>query len=80
MVDRAGRTRPPVLAAGLCPNLNLLERVWHFLKQKLACHRFWADQEGLRQAAITRLDQTEAHFHVPKRPAIRLVHNFCQSA
>jgi transposase len=62
------------------PNLNLLERVWHVLKQKLACRHFWADREGLRQAAITLLDQTEAHFHTPKRPAIRLAHNFCQSA
>ena len=62
------------------PTLNLLERVWRFLKQKLACHRFWADPAGLDQAARTLLGQTEARFHAPDRPAIRLGHNFCQSA
>ena len=63
-----------------CPNLNLLERVWRFQKQKLARHRFWADRDGLRQVAATLLDQTEAHFHTPDRPAIRLGHDLCQSA
>ena len=70
-----GRVLPFWLPA-YCPNLNLLERVWRFLKQKLACHRFWADRDGLRQAAATLLDQTEACFHTPDRPAIRLGHNF----
>jgi transposase len=77
--DQQGRVLPFWLPA-YCPNLNLLERVWRFLKQKLACHRFWADQEGLRQAAATLLDQTEACFHSPKRPAIRWGHDLCQSA
>lgn len=62
------------------PTLNLLERVWRFLKQKLACHRFWADQNALRQAAATLLSQTQARFHTPDRPAIRLVHDLCESA
>lgn len=62
------------------PHLNLLERVWRYLKQKLACHRFWADPAGLRQAAMTLLTQIAAPFHPPKRPAIRLELNFCQSA
>jgi len=57
-----------------------MERVWRFLKQKLACHRFWADQEELRQAAATLLDQTAARFHTPDRPAIRLGHYLCQAA
>ena len=77
--DQQGRVLPFWLPA-YCPNLNLLERVWRFLKQKLACHRFWADQEGLRQAAATLLDQTEACFHSSKRPAIRCGHDLCQSA
>jgi transposase len=77
--EQDGRCLPFWLPA-YAPTLNLLERVWHFLKQKLACHRFWADREGLRQAAITLLDQIEAQFHAPKRPAIRLTHNFCSSA
>jgi transposase len=62
------------------PHLNLLERVWRYLKQKLACHRFWADPAGLRQAALTLLNRIAAHFHAPKRPAIQLEQNFCQSA
>ena len=62
------------------PNLNLLERVWRFLKQKLACHRFWADGDALGRTAGALLDQTHAHFHAAHRPAIRLAHNFCQSA
>jgi transposase len=74
-----GRLLPFWLPA-YTPNLNLLERVWCFLKQKLACHRFWADREGLRGAAATLLDQTEARFHTPDRPAIRLGHDLCQSA
>ena len=59
-----GRVLPFWLPA-YAPNLNLLERVWRFLKQKLACHRFWADRDGLRHAASTLLDQTEARFHTP---------------
>ena len=77
--DQQGRVLPFWLPA-YCPNLNRLERVWRFLKQKLACHRFRADQEGLRQAAATLLDQTEACFPSPKRPAIRWGHDLRQSA
>jgi transposase len=62
------------------PHLNLLERVWRFLKQKLACHRYWADPAGLGQAARTLLDDTEARFHSPDHPNLRLGHNFCESA
>jgi hypothetical protein len=62
------------------PHRNLQERVWRFLKHKLACHRFWADPVGLTQAAGTLLDQTMARFHSPDRPAIRLGHDFCASA
>lgn len=76
---QAGRVLPFWLPA-YAPKLNLLERVWRFLKQKLACHRFWADREGLRAAAATLLAQTAAQFHTPNRPAIRLGQNFCQSA
>jgi transposase len=62
------------------PHLNLLERVWRFLKQKLACHRFWAEPARLAQVAMTLLAQTEARFHRPEHPNIRLGQNFCQSA
>lgn len=55
------------------PHLNLIERVWRFLKEKLACHRFWADIEALETAAATVLDRIEAHFHTTDGPAIRLI-------
>jgi transposase len=28
------------------PQLNLIERVWRFVKQKLGCHRYWTDRDG----------------------------------
>jgi hypothetical protein len=77
--DQEGRALPFWLPA-YCPNLNLLERVWRFLKHHLACHRFWADREGLAHTAAAILDQTHACFHATEYPAIRLGHNFCQSA
>jgi len=76
---QGGRVIPfwlPVYA----PTLNLIERVWRFLKQKLACHRFWADVGGLEAAAATLLDRMEARFHTDHPPAIRLVQNFCEAA
>jgi transposase len=62
------------------PHLNLIERVWRFLKQKLACHRFWADVEGLQTAAAYLLNHVEAHFHTDDPPSIRLVDNYCEAA
>jgi len=76
---QGGRIVPLWLPA-YAPTLNLIERVWRFLKQKLACHRFWGDVAGLAAAAETLLDQTEARFHADPPPAIRLVHNFCEAA
>ena len=70
----------PVWLPTYAPHLNLLERVWRFLKQKLACHRFWDDPTGLGHLALTLLDQTEARFHRPDRPNLRLGQNFWQSA
>jgi transposase len=77
--DQGGRMIPfwlPVYA----PQLNLIERVWRFLKGKLACHRFWADAAGLEAAAAALLERTEARFHAAHRPAIRLVQDFCEAA
>lgn len=62
------------------PNLNLIERVWRWLKQKLACHRFWADIDGLQAAAATLLDRLEAHFHCEGRPSLVLRKDFCKAA
>jgi transposase len=62
------------------PKLNLMERVWRFLKHKLACHRFWADVAGLEAAAARLLDQMEAHFHAEPGPSIFLRNDFCEAA
>jgi hypothetical protein len=62
----------PVYAA----HLNLIERGWHFLNQKLACHRFWADVESLDAAITTLLDRLTARFHRDDGPAIVLHKNF----
>lgn len=62
------------------PNLNLMERVRRFLKQKLACHRFWNDVEGLEAATATLLDLMEAHFSPYAAPGIRMVKDVCEVA
>lgn len=77
--EQQGRITPlwlPVYA----PNLNLMERVWRFLKQALACHRFWADVAGLETAAATLLDRLEARFHAMPPPSLHLRQDFCESA
>lgn len=76
---QAGRVTP-FWQPAYTPTLNLMERVWRFLKQKLACHRFWNDVAGLEAVAATLLDQVEAHFHADHAPGIRLVRNFCEAA
>jgi transposase len=54
------------------PKLNLIERVWRFLKQKLACHRFWQDQPGLIAFAQTILERLRACFGLPDDGAPRI--------
>lgn len=62
------------------PTLNLMERVWRFRKQKLACHRFWNDVAGLETAVATLLARIEAHVHSERGPSIVLRNNFCEAA
>lgn len=62
------------------PQLNLIERVWRFLKSKLACHRFWNDLDALQSAAQTVLDGTRATFAAATYPHITLGQDFCKSA
>lgn len=76
---QGGRITPfwlPVYA----PQLNLMERVWRYLKHKLACHRFWNDVAGLEAAATMVLERTTAGFHATIRPGIWLSQNFCETA
>ena len=75
------RVRPLWLPA-YSPELNLIERVWRHLKDKLANHRWWADLPALEQATGLLLDHTTARFHrpggiiTPRHP----VHHLCEAA
>lgn len=63
-----------------CPNLNLIERVWRWLKQKVACHRVWNDVESLQATAETLLDGLTTRFHADDGPSLVLHKDFCNSA
>jgi hypothetical protein len=66
------RLRPLWLPA-YAPQLNLIERVWRYLKDKVGCHRWWNDLDRLMRATDTLLDHLTVHFHADARPAFRLV-------
>jgi len=70
----------PFFLPAYTPQLNLIERLWRYLKGKLACHRWWNDLERLQQAAQTWLTGLEVHFHASDGPAFRPLHNFCETA
>lgn len=57
------------------PQLNLIERVWRFLKSRLACHRYWNDLPGLVDLAEQIIIHTRARFAAPTYPHIKLVQN-----
>ena len=73
------RVRPLWLPA-YAPQLNLIERLWRHLKDKLSCHRWWADQEALEDATSHLLSHLEARFHQPDPGGIALVRNLCEAA
>ena len=62
------RVRPLWLPA-YAPELNLLERVWGYLKDKLSGHRWWADQAELENATARLLSHLLARFHHPIQTA-----------
>ncbi|HEV2126160.1 MAG TPA: IS630 family transposase [Chloroflexota bacterium] len=69
----------PLWLPAYSPELNLIERVWRHLKDKLANHRWWADLPALEHATGVLLDHLRAEFHRPDC-GIRLVHNFSNAA
>ena len=71
---------PAFFLPAYSPQLNLIERLWRYLKAKLACHRWWNDLQRLQQAAQTLLTGLEVHFHATDGPAFRPPHNFCETA
>ena len=77
------RCRPhvcPFFLPVYTPEVNLIERVWRHLKDKLSCHRWWADWHTLWQAAEDLLRHLQACFHQRHRPSIEVVQNFCSFA
>jgi transposase len=68
----ANRLEPFFLPA-YAPQLNLIERLWRYLKQKLACHRWWNDLDRLLQATETLLATLEVRFHAIDGPSFRTV-------
>jgi len=75
----ADRLQPFFLPA-YAPQLNLIERLWRYLKAKLANHRWWNDLSRLEQATDTLLSRLTVRFHSGEGPAFHLVQDFCQSA
>ncbi len=70
----------PLGSPAYAPELNLIERVWRHLKDKLSNHRWWADLPALERATATLLDRMEAQFHRPEGITLRPVQNFCEVA
>ena len=62
------------------PQLNLIERLWRYLKDKLSCHCWWNDLDRLIQATETLLGRLTVRFHPTEGLAFRLEENFCVSA
>ena len=70
----------PFFLPAYAPQLNLIERLWRYLKDKLACHRWWNNLDRLIQATETLLADLEVRFHAVDGPAFRPAHNLCDSA
>lgn len=70
----------PFFPPAYAPHLNLVERLWRYLKDKCACHRWWNDLERLQQAAETLLSGLQVHFHATDGSVFQSLHNFCESA
>ncbi len=70
----------PFFLPAYAPQLNLIERLWRYVKQKLACHRWWNDLDPLMRATETLLSSLVVHFHTTDGPTFQPAHNFCQSA
>jgi hypothetical protein len=79
----ASRCEPlflPRLVPAYTLQLNLIERLWRYVKQKLACHRWWNDLDRLILATETLLANLEVHLHADDGPSFRSAHNVCHSA
>lgn len=62
------------------PHLNRIERVWRFVKGKLACHRFGNDRPGLIHRANLLFHAVQTQYTDSDRPHLTLGQNLCRSA
>ncbi len=62
------------------PQLNLIERVWRWLKSKVACHRLWDDLHGLQDLVDDILTKTKATFPASSYPHLKMSQDFCRCA
>ena len=58
------------------PELNLMERVWRYVKDKLSCHRWWADWEALWTATQALLARLKARFPWEQGHALEIAQDF----
>lgn len=70
----------PFFLPAYAPHLNLIEHLWRYVKQRLACRRWWNDLDRLIQATETLLANLAVHFHASDGPSFRPAHHFCESA
>ncbi len=54
------------------PQLNLIERLWRWLKSKLACHRLWNDRDGLVALVDRILNHTVVTFPAESYPHLTM--------
>ena len=59
------------------PELNLMERIWLYLKSKISCHRWKADLDALKIATAELLSNLDINFLNQDGPKIRLNQNIC---
>ena len=70
----------PLWLPAYAPELNLMERVWSYVTDKLSCHRWWADLAALESATGCLLSHLRARFHQPDPGGIALVQTFSEAA
>lgn len=62
------------------PHLNLMERVWREVKDKISCHRWWSDLDSLESAVNALLGSLGINFNHYQGPSFSMAQNFRRSA
>ncbi len=59
------------------PHLNLIERLWRDLKDKISCHRWWLDLDALETAVDSILSNPGVKFKQHALPSTEIAQNIC---